>query len=102
MSKPDDGTVEAGPDALINALMKLETELIKEENTTHYKELQDNVNQAVDLLDYYRQMLYDELNMYHSAMSTKLNDIMSMLTIFSVMKTCPSCIGNTAILLFGA
>ncbi len=70
---------------MINALMKLETELIKEENTTHYKELQDNVNQAVDLLDYYRQMLYDELNMYHSAMSTKLNDIMSMLTIFSVI-----------------
>lgn len=70
---------------MVMSLVKLDTELIKEENEKHYKELQDNINQAVDLLDYYREVLYDELNMYHSAMSTKLNDTMTVLTIFSVI-----------------
>ena len=70
---------------MVNSLVKLDTELIQEENQKHYKELQDNINQAVDLLDYYREVLYDELSMYHSAMSTKLNDTMKLLTIFSVI-----------------
>jgi magnesium transporter len=70
---------------MVNGLVKLDTELIQEENQKHYKELQDNINQAVDLLDYYREVLYDELSMYHSAMSTKLNDTMKLLTIFSVI-----------------
>ncbi len=70
---------------MIMSLVKLDTELIQEENEKHYKELQDNIHQAVDLLDYYREVLYDELNMYHSSMSTKLNDTMKLLTIFSVI-----------------
>lgn len=70
---------------MIMSLVKLDTELIQQENEKHYKELQDNIHQAVDLLDYYREVLYDELNMYHSSMSTKLNDTMKLLTIFSVI-----------------
>lgn len=70
---------------MVMSLVKLDTELIQEENEKHYKELLDNINQAVDLLDYYRDVLYDELNMYHSSMSTKLNDTMRLLTVFSVI-----------------
>ncbi len=70
---------------MIMSLVKLDTDIISEENKTHYKELQDNINQAVDLLDYYRELLYDELNIYHSSMSTRLNDIMALLTVFSVI-----------------
>ena len=70
---------------MIMGLVKLDTDFIQEQNEKHYKELQDNINQAVDLLDYYREVLYDELNMYHSSMSTKLNDTMTVLTIFSVI-----------------
>lgn len=70
---------------MIMGLVKLDTDFIQEENEKHYKELQDNINQAVDLLDNYREVLYDELNMYHSSMSTKLNDTMTVLTIFSVI-----------------
>lgn len=70
---------------MVYGLIKLDTELIREENQTHYKELQDNINQAVDLLEYYREVLNDELNIYHSSMSTKLNDTMKLLTIFSVI-----------------
>lgn len=70
---------------VIFSLVKSESDFIKLQNEKHYKELQDNINQAVELLEYYRELLYDELNIYHSSMSTKLNDIMALLTIFSVI-----------------
>jgi len=70
---------------IIMSLLKLDSDFITPKNNSHYKELQDNINQAVDLLDYYRELLYDELNIYHSSMSTRLNDIMALLTVFSVI-----------------
>ncbi len=70
---------------MIVSLAKMETDLVKEENEIHFKELTNNINQAVELLDYYRQLLYDDLSIYHSAMSTRLNDIMALLTIYSLI-----------------
>ena len=70
---------------VIMSLEKLDTDFINPENEKYFKELHDNINQAVELLDYYRELLYDELNIYHSSMSTRLNDIMALLTIFSVI-----------------
>lgn len=70
---------------MIAALSKLDTDFITETNETHYKELLDNVTQASELLDYFREVLYDSLDVYHSSMSTRLNDIMAVLTVFSVI-----------------
>jgi magnesium transporter len=49
------------------------------------KELQENINQASDVSDSYREMLTDQLNIYHTTISTKLNDIMKFLTVFSAI-----------------
>jgi len=70
---------------MISNLAKIESEFIHEENRIHFKELQDNINEATELSDSYREILYDQLNIYHSSMSTKLNDIMRTLTVFSVI-----------------
>lgn len=70
---------------MIMSLVKLDCDFITPKNNKHYKELQDNINQAVELLDYYHELLYDELNIYHSSMSTRLNDIMAFLTVFSAV-----------------
>lgn len=70
---------------MIMNLSKLESEFIQDENKIHFKELQDNINEASELSDSYREILYDQLNIYHTTMSTKLNDIMRVLTIFSVV-----------------
>lgn len=70
---------------MITNLVKMDSEFIAERNYKHFKELHDNINQAVELLDYYHEVLYDELNIYHSSMSTRLNDIMALLTVFSVV-----------------
>lgn len=70
---------------MIFSLAKLDTDIISDENETHFKELQDNISQVSEMLDYYREVLYDALDVYHSAMSTRLNDIMAVLTVFSVV-----------------
>ncbi len=70
---------------MILALSKMDSELIFESTFIHYKELLDNINQATDSSDSYREILTDQLNLYHTTISSKLNDIMKFLTIFSVI-----------------
>lgn len=70
---------------LILALSKVESDLITGGTLIHFKELQDNINQASDSSDSYREILSDQLNIYHTTISSKLNDIMKFLTIFSVI-----------------
>ncbi len=70
---------------MILALSKLESDFIHEKNEIHFKELIHNINQASDTVDSYRELLSDQLNIYHMMISSKLNDIMKFLTIFSVI-----------------
>ncbi|MDG2073415.1 MAG: CorA family divalent cation transporter, partial [Polaribacter sp.] len=46
---------------------------------------QNNINHAVEISDSYREILSDQLNIYHTTVSAKLNDIMKFLTVFSVV-----------------
>jgi magnesium transporter len=70
---------------MILTLVKMETDFIHRNNRVNYKELQDNINEANDLAESYREMLYDLLNIYHTTTTTRLNDIMKLLTIISVI-----------------
>lgn len=70
---------------MIISLAKMESEFMQEKNRKHFKELQDNINEANELTDTYREMLYDQQNIYHSMISTKLNEIMRILTVISVI-----------------
>ena len=70
---------------MILSLSKMESELIEESTNIHFKELVDNINQAVDSSETYREILSDQLNIYHTTISSKLNDVMKFLTIFSVI-----------------
>ena len=70
---------------MILSLSKVDSEFIDESTEVHFKELQDNINQASDASDSYREILSDQLNIYHTTISSKLNDIMKFLTVFSVI-----------------
>ncbi len=70
---------------MILALSKIESDFIHKKNDVHFKELVNNINQASDSLDSYRELLSDQLNIYHMIISSKLNDTMKFLTIFSVI-----------------
>ncbi len=70
---------------MILSLGKIECEFVTERVEVHIKELQDNINLASDLSDSYREVLSDQLNIYHTTISSKLNDVMKFLTVFSVL-----------------
>lgn len=70
---------------MILTFSKMESELINEATGIHFEELQSNINQANESSDSYREILSDQLNIYHTTISSKLNDIMKFLTIFSVI-----------------
>ena len=69
---------------LVN-LTKIDSDFISSKSHIHYKELQNNINHAVEISDSYREILSDQLNIYHTTVSAKLNDIMKFLTVFSVV-----------------
>lgn len=70
---------------MILSLSKIDSEFISDDTRIYFKELQDNINQASDSSDSYREVLSDQLNIYHTTISSKLNDIMKFLTVFSVI-----------------
>lgn len=68
------------------ALVKSDSQYLDDGNVgVHLKELQDNINQALEISESYREILSDQLNIYHMTLSSKLNDVMKFLTIFSVI-----------------
>ena len=70
---------------MIFSLAKSDSELITESTYVHFRELEDNISQANDASVSYREILSDQLNIYHTTISSKLNDIMKFLTVFSVV-----------------
>lgn len=71
---------------MVNNLIKSDSEFLDDTVVAvHLKELQDNINQAVETSESYREILSDQLNIYHMTLSSKLNDVMKFLTIFSVI-----------------
>lgn len=66
-------------------LSRLDSDLINESTTPFLKDLEDLITQATEAIDTYREMLSDQLNMYNSNVSNRMNDIMKVLTIFAAI-----------------
>ena len=77
-------SVRPAREAIIQ-LSKLDSELIHEQTVPFLKDLQDLITQAAEAIDTYRDMLSDQLNLYNSVMSNRMNDIMKVLTIFAAI-----------------
>ncbi len=66
-------------------LSKLDSELINDQTIPFLKDLQDLITQAAEVIDTYRDMLSDQLNLYNSVVGNRMNDIMKVLTIFAAI-----------------
>ena len=77
-------SVRPAREAIIQ-LSKLDSELINDQTVPFLKDLQDLITQAAEAIDTYRDMLSDQLNLYNSVMSNRMNDIMKVLTIFAAI-----------------
>jgi len=69
----------------IQQLYNLDTDLIEEKTFPFLKDLLDHATQSVEVIDTYREMLSDQLNIYHTGVANRLNEIMKILTIFSAV-----------------
>ncbi|MBN2808988.1 MAG: magnesium/cobalt transporter CorA [Deltaproteobacteria bacterium] len=66
-------------------LSRLDSDLIQTETIPFLKDLLDLATQTVEVIDTYREMLSDHLNIYNTGISNRLNEIMKVLTIFSAI-----------------
>jgi magnesium transporter len=66
-------------------LLKLDSNLIKDDTFPFLKDLQDLMIHATEAIDTYREMLSDQLNIYNSSISNRMNEIMKVLTIFAAI-----------------
>ena len=66
-------------------LARSETDLINNMTIPFIKDLEDLITQASEAIDTYREMLSDQMNLYNSALSNKMNDVMRILTIFAAI-----------------
>ncbi len=66
-------------------LSRIDSDLVHETTSPFLKDLLDLANQAVEVIDTYRDMLSDHLNIYDSRVNSRLNEIMKVLTIFSAI-----------------
>ena len=77
-------SVRPAREAIIQ-LSKLDSELIRDTTIPFLKDLQDLITHAAEAIDTYREMLSDQLNLYNSVISNRMNDIMKVLTIFAAI-----------------
>jgi len=71
-------------DAII-ALNKSESDLIEKKTRPFLKDLLEHTTNVMENIEVYRETINDNLNTYHTHMTNKLNDVLKVLTIFSVI-----------------
>ncbi len=101
LAKPKDGTIQKidtykrelnflrksirPAKEMITQLGKLESDLIHKDVNPFIRDLHDLVLQATEAIETYREMLSDQLNIYNSVLSNRMNEIMKVLTIFAAI-----------------
>ena len=64
-------------------LNKTESKLIQKKTITYLKDLNDLTIQVLEAVDIYHNMANDYLNIYHSNVANRTNEVMKVLTIFA-------------------
>ncbi|MBP7096139.1 MAG: magnesium/cobalt transporter CorA [Spirochaetia bacterium] len=69
----------------VTALQRLESDLIEEGLEPFFRDLHDNVVQALEALETYRESAASIRDVYNSSVSNRMNEIMKVLTIISTL-----------------
>jgi magnesium transporter len=70
---------------VVSGLGKHESLLISESTAPYLRDVYDHVIHIIDSVDIYREMLSSMLDMYLSSVSNRLNEIMKVLTVISLI-----------------
>ena len=69
----------------VQNMIKSDGGFIQQKNAPFFNDLDDHITHAIEVVDSYREMLSDQLNMYNTVMGNRMNDIMKVLTIFAAI-----------------
>ncbi|MDR2608785.1 MAG: magnesium/cobalt transporter CorA [Treponema sp.] len=69
----------------VNILLRLESKLINKDLEPFFKDLYDNIMQAVETVESYRELIAGEMEVNLSAVSNRMNKVMKVLTIISTI-----------------
>lgn len=67
------------------AFNKSDLAIIDKRTRPFLKDLNDHITHVTETIEVYRETINDNLNTYHTHMTNKLNDVLKVLTIFSVV-----------------
>ncbi len=70
---------------MINALIRDETALMTDQTRVYLRDSYDHAIQLMDIVETYREVASGLVDVYLSSMSTRLNDIMKVLTIIATI-----------------
>jgi magnesium transporter len=70
---------------VIGGLERTESKLIKESTEPYIRDLYEHTIQVIDTVETYRDMVSGLLDLYHTGVSNRMNDIMKVLTIFATI-----------------
>jgi magnesium transporter len=69
----------------INRLIRDDSKLISHDVRIYFRDCYDHVTQVIDLVETYRELTSGLMDVYLSAVSNKMNDVMKLLTIISTI-----------------
>ena len=70
---------------VVSGIGKNESSLVKESTAPYLRDVYDHVIHIIDSVDIYREMLSSMLDMYLSSVSNRLNEVMKVLTVISLI-----------------
>ncbi len=70
---------------VVRRLSRQEFKLVSETAAVYFSDIHDHLIRIDDLADFHREILNSSLEVYYSSISTKTNEIIKILTIFTVL-----------------
>lgn len=70
---------------IINRIEKTEHKLILDKTLHYYRDIYDHIIQVTENIDIYREMVWSLMDMYMTAISNKMNEVMKVLTIIATI-----------------
>ncbi len=70
---------------VIGGLERIDTKLIKKTTLPYLRDLYEHTIQAIDTVETFREMVSGLLDLYHTGVSNRMNEVMKVLTIFATI-----------------
>ena len=70
---------------VVGGLERTESELINQTTRPYIRDLYEHVIQSIDTVETYREMVSGLLDLYHTGVSNRMNEVMKVLTIFATI-----------------